>query len=501
MFEQCSRNTFVENSATHGGDGFFAFSGKEALGEVRPREDLAWYDRRGNCDNRVVGNDFSDAAAHGLELTFGFGNRILDNLLEDNAICGIWGGYSRDTAIVGNRLRRNGAMGYGAERGGINIEHGSGNWIVANEFTGNRCGIRLWWDEDPGLLALPWARRNEQGCSDNVIADNRFDGDEVAVELERTRGTRLAGNRMNAVGEELRADEASRDHLVHGPLTRDEVPPNPGIEALGETRPVGARPQLRGREHIRMTTWGPWDHVQPLLDSLADPGDGGGRSYLLLGSSAPPEVTVRVLGDVPGIAGPAPPLSVAVAPASGAGFEIRVIPAGPDLALPFELSVVAGEFEAVARGTAISSRWEVVVFPWTHDPREEPEAWRAEASETAARHAEVETLSLVFGMGGPADLLSLSGGSDRGPGPDSFGTRARTELHFAPGRWKVRTRSDDGIRVWIDDELLIDDWTWHAPREHDAEFRVDGPEAREVRVEHFELDGYAVLEVGFEALR
>src|SRR5215470_8139602 len=34
FFEQNMRNVLVENSATHGGDGFFGFAGREALGEV-----------------------------------------------------------------------------------------------------------------------------------------------------------------------------------------------------------------------------------------------------------------------------------------------------------------------------------------------------------------------------------------------------------------------------------------------------------------------------------
>lgn len=33
-FEQCNHNVFIENSATHGGDGFFGFAGREALGDM-----------------------------------------------------------------------------------------------------------------------------------------------------------------------------------------------------------------------------------------------------------------------------------------------------------------------------------------------------------------------------------------------------------------------------------------------------------------------------------
>ncbi len=62
----------------------------------------------------------------------------------------------------------------------------------------------------------------------------------------------------------------------------------------------------------------------------------------------------------------------------------------------------------------------------------------------------------------------------------------------------MRTRSDDGIRLWMDDELVIDDWSWHPPREHRYDFEVTVERQRiEIRVEHFEIDGFAVLEVEF----
>ena len=49
-----------------------------------------------------------------------------DRAYVGNAICGVWGGYSQETVIAGNELRDNGAMAYGNERGGVNIEHGAG---------------------------------------------------------------------------------------------------------------------------------------------------------------------------------------------------------------------------------------------------------------------------------------------------------------------------------------------------------------------------------------
>ena len=52
-----------------------------------------------------------------------------------------------------------------------------------------------------------------------------------------------------------------------------ESPPrNLGYIAYGSTHPVGARPELRGRQNIVMTEWGPWDHESPLIRTVQDTG-------------------------------------------------------------------------------------------------------------------------------------------------------------------------------------------------------------------------------------
>ncbi|MHC4354348.1 MAG: right-handed parallel beta-helix repeat-containing protein, partial [Planctomycetota bacterium] len=107
MFEQNNSNLISENSATHSGDGFFGFAGREALGETTTHP-AQWYKRRGNNDNMLINNDFSYAPAHGIEMTFSFGNVFYGNRLVENAICGIWGGYSQETLIARNHIEGNG---------------------------------------------------------------------------------------------------------------------------------------------------------------------------------------------------------------------------------------------------------------------------------------------------------------------------------------------------------------------------------------------------------
>ena len=265
LFEQCSENVITHNSATHCGDGLFAYAGHEALGRTDTTHRPEWYLQRGNNHNVIAGNDFSFAAAHGIEITFSFRNHIVSNRVVGAAICGLWGGYSQHTFIADNHFESNGGMPYGLERGGINIEHGFANIIYRNHFLDNACGVHLWWDRDEQLAALPWAKANSTTAENNSIIDNTFERDAVAVQLRKVGRTTLAANRMIEVGVELEADEQSLSVLNR--LDTFDMKPLP-IEdpaAFGDTNPIGQRANLDGREHIVMTQWGPYDWTSPLL--------------------------------------------------------------------------------------------------------------------------------------------------------------------------------------------------------------------------------------------
>ncbi|HEX6883894.1 MAG TPA: right-handed parallel beta-helix repeat-containing protein [Planctomycetota bacterium] len=252
LFEQCSHNVIAFNSASYCGDGFFGFAGQEALGGVPPPNAEFDYRQRGNNDNWIAFNDFSFAAAHGLELTFSFGNRIVTNRMEGNAICGIWGGYSRDTWISGNVLRANGDAGYGLERGGINIEHGQRNRIVENEFERNACGVHLWWDADEHLAQLPWTRANGHESRENCVQANRFQDDELALHLRDTPGTLVHGNEVRSRKElECTTDSHPEDRAC--PATGPDIP----AFLLESGRSMLLLQDVPGREAIEMGEWGP----------------------------------------------------------------------------------------------------------------------------------------------------------------------------------------------------------------------------------------------------
>lgn len=475
MFEQCSRNTIAENSCTHGGDGIFAFAGREALGEEHTPDGFD-FRRRGNNDNLFIANDLSYAPAHGLEITFSFGNKVLKNRFAENAITGVWGGYSQDTLIAMNDFARNGQAGYGLERGGVNIEHGSNNAVRNNTFDRDAAGIHLWTDPDEGIRRLPWAQANYPRDATTLITENTFIANDVAIHLRDAKVATIFANDFQEVAQEIKAEGEATVVRETGMLSSFAMPE---YAPLGQTTPVGARKDLRGRENIVMGDYFPWDHREPLLRKAGR--DGGAMVYELFGVAPDARLGYVVHGE--GLTHSASrPLDSSPARA----IELRIV--APPGAHPYTLEVHTDRGPLRDSGTIVAAEWQVAFFDWQTDPREDLEAWRAQAR--AAPSTTLDALRLRFAHRGPSHL-----GHAEGIATDRFGTIARTTLPLTAGRWRFTTLSDDGVRVTVDGETVIENWTHHGPTRDSGEIEL--PEDRDVAilVEHFELDGYAVLEL------
>lgn len=548
MFEQSSDNVIAENSITHGGDGIFGFGGLDALGEAernaaRDRlraesgedavDDLIDYGAealtahtRTGCNNNIFAlNDLSYAPAHGLEMTFSFENFIYRNRFSGNAICGIWGGFSQDTLIMENLFEDNGGMAYGLERGGVNIEHSAGNRIINNRFVNNRAGVHIWWDALGDFGLMPWAKANYRGVAGNTIADNAFVVDAVPDSFHRMSATermvavqlRNDGGLFEPVGlvnNTFEIDGSIGERLRQSgetPIAEDGPIPGfylPEFEVLGESRPVmiedgvptSVRGGLRGRDQIVMDEWGPWDHAAPLLRPVSV---GGGRAvYEVLGVDAA-EATAEGEG-----------YSVSVVPGP-IGHSMRVEVEANEGVVPYRVGIVAAGLETTVSGTLIRARWLCRAFSWADgpDPREDFDGWRALARGPGSRPFGVRSLSLPFGMGGPVELAAsglvedTSGRlGDAAIGSNHFGIEAVGRLRMPEGRWRIRSVSDDGIRISVvtssnRTETVIDNWTWHAPVADEGTFTVSTEnELVMIRVLHFEIDGFATLELDLERL-
>lgn len=92
-----------------------------------------------------------------------------------------------------------------------------------------------------------------------------------------------------------------------------------------------------------------------------------------------------------------------------------------------------------------------------------------------------------WGAGSPAPSIN----------PDQFSVRWVRRIDFPTGTYRFTAQSDDGIRVWIDENLIIDEWHEHAVQTYTAErYLTGGP--RVIRVEYFEQQGNAVAKLSWQ---
>ncbi|MBX3355606.1 MAG: right-handed parallel beta-helix repeat-containing protein [Phycisphaeraceae bacterium] len=504
LFEQCSDNVIALNSATHSGDGIFIFAGLEALGPELPEEAeatdpaMTFSLGRGCNRNLIIGNDFSDAVAHGIEVTFSFDTIIVLNTLRRCGITGIWGGYSQGTRIMANVFESNGSTTNSGEEAAISIEHGSRLLIAQNQFRSQGVAIKLWWDDDRELLRKAWARANGAECRESVVVDNTFVDCGIGLQSRECTSIFVAGNRTERVAVEVDAlppiDRVEAAQIEAVKTLREEAK---GSSAMllalrdrldrmpGRSEAIGSRAFLAGREHIVMTERGPYDWTEPLL--IFDRSEGGTDLWRLLGQEPFRSATIRGPG------------GARLGGGSG-GQPIVVYSPFPNRFTSYELRVHVGEQPQpiAVRGALFNAEWEATFFAWTVDPREDLEGWRQEA--THGVRVPLKSLELRYGHRGPSDLDGPEDLKGARLPADFFGMIATTEAELPAGRYRVRTLSDDGVRLRIDGNTVIERWDWHGPTVDTAEFDI--AEERRVRfdLEHFELDGYAVLVFSIEQI-
>ncbi|ARN73584.1 DUF6701 domain-containing protein [Oceanicoccus sagamiensis] len=82
---------------------------------------------------------------------------------------------------------------------------------------------------------------------------------------------------------------------------------------------------------------------------------------------------------------------------------------------------------------------------------------------------------------------------------DDFSVRWEGELEVpADGNYTFRVRGDDGIRIYIDGSLLINDWSNHGPRNRDSSaVAMLAGQRYTILVEHYERGGGAVAQVSW----
>lgn len=87
------------------------------------------------------------------------------------------------------------------------------------------------------------------------------------------------------------------------------------------------------------------------------------------------------------------------------------------------------------------------------------------------------------------------------PGPglpdDNFSIRWTSAVDFVAGIYRFYARSDDGVRIWIDGELLLDQWHESSVQLNSAERPVSAG-VHVVRIDYFEAEQVAQISVWWE---
>ena len=466
MYEQSSRNTFHHNSATHGGDGLFLWAGQSTMDTGEG----------GANDNVFSGNDFSHAVANGIEATFSR-NTFIYNRIED---CwhGVWGGYSFDSLFAHNRFANNDEA--------IAIEHGQNIRIRQNTFRGDKVALRLWANasQDPNW-GYPKTRDTRSRGYD--VSGNDFDTHATVFDVTRTGRLSISANRLTGtIGTLVKGGVDVFGLQYDGPLegfdrTPVVMPPVAPLAAGMSATLAEGTP--RGRSTIIVDEWGPYDYKSPKVWPVGKATDRplklrvlgpkgtwklvtarGGRSNLRAGTTGDEIVVTLDRGDV--------------------DLRLEFEYLGEEVVDPRGRRTPAGQphrfvYEQFEPAIAWNTRW----WTWqdSADPLKAPEAFAARLTQSPTMTQTVPRFDLISGRtmveGLPNDRLAM---------------RAEGEVRLPPGSYDLVMITDDGIRVWVDDRLVLERWDIHGSTID--RIPLTGGRHR-IRLEYFEATGWAELKL------
>ncbi len=450
MFEQCQHNLVAYNSMTHSGDGLFLWAGQETMDTGKG----------GSNDNVFLVNDFSFAPTNGMEATFSR-NQFVGNRVEGNTN-GLWGGYSYESSVIGNCFVNN--------RIGIAIEHGQQNTVGANRFIGDALAIRLWADSiEPSDWGYPKHRDTRSRAWRFV--DNRFTRVKEPWRIANTSGV----DSVRSVVDDTASQSCDPTRLV--PTTTWWRMPSIENAPLRWPAAVNA---LRDRGAIVVDEWGPYDWQSPKLWPLD--------------STRAPALRLRVLGP----AGRWRVLSrrgvASLSAESGNVGDTIMVSPRVDERNDWELTLeYRGGATVSPRGVRTASgvpqhvrfaqfeprtTWTQRVFAWSDstDPVKQPAAFAALLAGTPLSTRTAPRMDWFWSRS--REVLIPT---------QRMAMEATATIELPPGAYTLRTLSDDAVRVWVDDQLVIDQWVPHETMPGHASL---GGGVHRLRAQYVQVEGW-----------
>jgi hypothetical protein len=127
------------------------------------------------------------------------------------------------------------------------------------------------------------------------------------------------------------------------------------------------------------------------------------------------------------------------------------------------------------------TEWAVRFFAWADatDPRKNPEGFAALLGAAPLLERREPRLDYMWYRS-----------TVKGVPQSNFAIEAEASVTLPAGVFTLRAISDDAVRVWVDGRLVIDHWT---PHESAADFARLGGGHHDLRVVHFQVDGWTEL--------
>lgn len=549
IYEQSHRNIFAYNSATHGGDGFFLWAGQSTMDTGQG----------GCNDNILYANDFSHSPANAIEATFSRNAFVYNLLVEcwhgvwggysyDTAILlnqfgangeAIAIEHGQKNVIAGNAFYRD-TMGIYLWQ---NNRAPDPNWGYPKFRDTRNKGTSAFENrlqDIPGPAFLVDSGTNISISNNRVIrakpsalwqgtiSDSTFTNNEIfhLQDLQVVPGLKAEGNVWNRAEADVPAPIMSRGGNA---FPKEDAAIKEVLErALSDWRPYRGVNQFmvrdklesyskkfnqdytpfyiapleggkdvflkatdrRGRNTIFVDAWGPYDFQSPRLVLRSRSVQSGGSERLVFDMLGPAgAATVKRTEGLRVLAGQSLKIPGKLI------VEIDKKSARREIALEY-----VGERTVDYRGIAtakgkpvrfdwseffIPIDWTVNFFtydPKTQEPRSQRDAFTKILSGTPLR---TET---------PATLDYAWAGAAYPQGPaNHFATVSTGNLNVAEGEYEIVITSDDGVALWLDGRKVLENWTWHGPTVDRVTVKLKG--SHRLRLEHFEIDGYATLKV------
>ena len=100
---------------------------------------------------------------------------------------------------------------------------------------------------------------------------------------------------------------------------------------------------------------------------------------------------------------------------------------------------------------------------------------------------------------GSVDFDWGGGGPGNGVPNDNFSARWTRNWDFTQGRYRFHLRGDDGIRLWVDGNLIIDQWKDQPSTEYTADIDLSGG-SHSLKVEYYENGGGASVALWWDSI-